>query len=313
MPYRHISVMPDEVIHMLNCQPGKIYVDGTLGGAGHAALILEKIQPGGRLIGIDQDMDAIQNAIQILNHEKQQVDLFHDNYINLKDILFQLKINAVDGILLDLGLSLNQLENSGRGFSFMRDEPLDMRMNVKSKSTAEDIVNSYDEKSLASLFWEKGDERYARSIAKRIVLKRKKERIRTSKQLADTICEVVPSQKKQDKKRIHPATKSFMALRIEVNHELDVLEDFLETAVDLLSPKGRLCILSFHSLEDRIVKHSFRSMDKGCVCPSDFPQCVCGKKKKVNILTRKAQKPSDLEKMVNPMSRSTRLRAVERI
>ncbi len=313
MPYHHISVMPNEVINMLNCRPGKIYVDGTLGGAGHAVLILEKIHPGGRLIGIDQDMDAIQNAIQVLNHEKKQVDLFHDNYINLKDILFQLKINAVDGILLDLGLSLNQLENSGRGFSFMRDEPLDMRMNVKSKITAEDIVNRYEEKSLASLFWEKGDERYARSIAKKIVLKRKKERIRTSKQLADTICEVVPPKKKQDKKRIHPATKVFMALRIEVNHELDVLEGFLETAVDLLNPKGRLCILSFHSLEDRIVKHTFRSMDKECVCPSDFPQCVCGKKKKVNILTRKAQKPSELEKMVNPMSRSTRLRAVERI
>ncbi len=313
MPYHHISVMPNEVINMLNCRPGKIYVDGTLGGAGHAVLILEKIHPGGRLIGIDQDMDAIQNAIQALNHEKQQVDLFHDNYINLKDILFQLQINAVDGILLDLGLSLNQLENSGRGFSFMRDEPLDMRMNVQSKITAEDIVNRYEEKSLASLFWEKGDERYARSIAKKIVLKRKKERIRTSKQLADMICEVVPSQKKQDKKRIHPATKVFMALRIEVNQELDVLEGFLETAVDLLNPKGRLCILSFHSLEDRIVKHTFRSMDKGCVCPSDFPQCVCGKKKKVNVLTRKAQKPSEIEKMVNPMSRSTRLRAVERI
>ncbi|RJP76775.1 MAG: 16S rRNA (cytosine(1402)-N(4))-methyltransferase RsmH [Desulfobacteraceae bacterium] len=313
MSYRHVSVMPNEVISMLNCRPGKIYVDGTLGGAGHAALILEKSKPDGRLIGIDQDEDAIRNAVRVLDHEKQRVHLFHDNYFHLKDILSQLTIDAVDGILLDLGLSLNQLENSGRGFSFMRDEPLDMRMNTQSEVTAEDIINRYEEKSLASLFWEKGEERWSRPIAKKIVAARKQDRIRTSKQLADIICEVVPFEKRPGKKRIHPATKVFMALRIQVNQELEVLEGFLETAVDLLNPGGRLCILSFHSLEDRIVKQAFRRLDKGCTCPSDFPHCVCGKEKTVNVLTRKVRKPSEVETIENPMSRSTKLRAVEKI
>lgn len=313
MPYRHVSVMPNEVIRMLNCRPGKIYVDGTLGGAGHAGLILENIKPGGRLIGIDQDWDAILNARQLLAHEKQHVDLFHDNYVNLKEILSQLTIDAVDGILLDLGLSLNQLENSGRGFSFLRDEPLDMRMNIDSDVTAADIVNTWDEKALASLFREKGEERYARPIAGKIAARRKQSRFQTSRQLADMICEMVPSRKRQEKKRIHPATRVFMALRIEVNRELEVLQNFLAEAVDLLNPGGRLCILSFHSLEDRMVKQAFRMLEKGCVCPPDFPRCVCGKKKMVKVLTRKVQKPSEEEVAVNPMSRSTRLRAFEKI
>ncbi len=304
--------MPEETVEMLNCRPGKIYVDGTLGGSGHAGLILERITPGGTLIGIDQDMDAVQNAKDVLSPFQDHVHLVHDNFVNLKSILAQFDISVVDGILLDLGLSLNQIENSGRGFSFMRDEPLDMRMNVTSSTTAEDIINRFDEKALATLFRKNSDERWARPIARKIVKERNRHPIRSSKQLADIVCSVVPRKRKPGR-TIHPATKVFMALRIAVNRELEVLETFSETAVEMLNPGGRLCILSFHSLEDRIVKHSFKRLEKGCICPSDFPQCNCGRKKLVRVLTPKALKPSDREIAENPLSRNTRLRVVEKI
>jgi 16S rRNA (cytosine1402-N4)-methyltransferase len=304
--------MPGEAVNMLNCRPGKIYVDGTLGGCGHAGLILQRIAPGGTLIGIDQDMDAFQNAKEILAPFKDHIHLVHDNFVNLKGILAQLDISAVDGILLDLGLSLNQIENSGRGFSFMRDEPLDMRMDVTSSTTAEDIVNRFDEKALATLFRKNSDERWAHPIARKIVRERNKRLIRSSKQLADIVCSVVPKKKKHGR-RIHPATKVFMALRIAVNQELEVLKTFSDTAVEILNPGGRLCVLSFHSLEDRIVKHSFKRLEKGCICPSDFPRCNCGRTKLVRVLTPKALKPSDSEIAENPLSRNTRLRAIEKI
>ncbi len=304
--------MPEEAVDMLNCRSGKIYVDGTLGGCGHAGLILERIAPGGTLIGIDQDMDAIQNAKKVLTPFQDHIHLVHDNFVNLKRILDQLDISAVDGILLDLGFSLNQIENSGRGFSFMRDEPLDMRMNVESSTTAEDIVNRLDEKALATLFRKNSDERWARPIARKIVRERNRRLIRSSKQLADIVCSAVPRKKKHGR-RIHPATKVFMALRIAVNQELEVLETFSEAAVEMLNSGGRFCTLSFHSLEDRIVKHSFRRLEKGCICPSDFPKCNCGRTKLVRVLTRKALKPSDREIAENPLSRNTRLRAIEKI
>ena len=303
--------MPEEAVNMLNCRPGKIYVDGTLGGCGHAGLILERIAPGGTLIGIDQDMDAFQNAKEVLAPFQDHIHLVHDNFFNLKRILAQLDISAVDGILLDLGLSLNQIENSGRGFSFMRDEPLDMRMDVTSSTTAEDIVNRFDEKALATLFRKNSDERWARPIARKIVRERNRCLIRSSKQLADIVCSVVP--KKKHGRHIHPATKVFMALRIAVNRELEVLKTFSDTAVEMLNPGGRLCVLSFHSLEDRIVKHSFKRLEKGCICPSDFPRCNCGRTKLVRVLTPKALKPSDNEIAENPLSRNTRLRAIEKI
>jgi len=304
--------MPDEAVDMLNCRPGKIYVDGTLGGCGHAGLILERIAPGGMLIGIDQDIDAIQHAKEVLASFQNHIHLVHDNFVNLKGILAQLDIYAVDGILLDLGLSLNQIENSGRGFSFLRDEPLDMRMNIASETTAEDIVNRFDEKELAALFKENSDERWARPIARKIIRERNRSLIRSSRQLADIVCSVVPKKRKHGK-HIHPATKVFMALRIAVNRELEVLKTFLENVVELMNPGGRLCILSFHSLEDRIVKHSFKKLEKGCICPPDFPECNCGIKKMVRVLTRKALKPSNREITENPPSRNTRLRAFEKI
>lgn len=312
MPYYHIPVMLREVIHFLNCQPGKIYVDCTLGGCGHALAILEKIIPEGLLIGMDQDKDAIQNAKKVLKPYSLNIRLFHDNFIYLPERLSQLNIPAVDGILLDLGLSLHQLESSGRGFSFKRDEPLDMRMNTESSTKAEDLINCMGEENLRKIFWEYGEERWSRHIARKIVKERKRKPIKSSMQLARIVCDAIPKAAASGQ-RIHPATRVFMALRIAVNKELERLHSFMEDAADILNPKGRLCVLSFHSLEDRIVKNRIKALEKGCTCPPDFPKCVCNKKSVVRVLTRKAQRPTKEEISANPMARSTRLRAAEKI
>lgn len=312
MPIRHPSAMPEEVLACLNCQPGKTYVDGTLGGAGHARRICERISPGGRLIGIDQDPAAVKNAEAVLAPFECQRHLFHDNFQNLPAILLQLNIPAVDGILLDLGISLYQLEASGRGFSFMRDEPLDMRMNPATGRAAEALVNGLDAQALAHIIRLYGEERWAKRIADRIVAARSQRPIRTSRQLSDIITAAVPA-KAAAKERIHPATRSFMALRIAVNGELDVLAGFLESALDCLMPKGRLCILSFHSLEDREVKRRMKAWASGCTCPKEIPVCICGKKPLVRLLTRKVMRPTAAEIANNPLARSTRLRAVEKL
>lgn len=310
MSYRHIPVMLSEIIYYLNCKPGKIYVDCTLGGSGHAKAICEKIVPGGLLIGIDQDKDAIRNAKKVLKPYWSNIRLFHDNFINLSAILSQLNIAAVDGILLDLGISLHQLESSGRGFSFKKDEPLDMRMNTESSIKAEDLINRAEEKNLVRIFKEYGEERWARRIARRIVESRRDKRIGSSKELAQIVCRAVPKRAAQ---RIHPATRVFMALRIAVNKELERLDLFMKNAADFLNPKGRLCVLSFHSLEDRIVKHRIKALEKGCICPPDFPECVCSKKRIVSALTRKVLRPTEEEIAINPMARSAKLRAIEKI
>jgi 16S rRNA (cytosine1402-N4)-methyltransferase len=312
MSYKHIPVMPVEVLECLNCRPGKIYVDCTLGGSGHAGAIAEKIIPDGLLIGIDQDKNAIKNAENVLKPYEQNIRLFHDNFINLPKILSQLNITAVDGILLDLGLSFHQLDGSGRGFSFKKDEPLDMRMDIRSDKTAADIINGMGEKDLAKIFREYGEERWARQIAAKIVKERMHQPIRSSKKLARIVCDTVPK-KALSTRRIHPATKVFMALRIAVNKELERLASFMENVTDLLNPEGRLCVLSFHSLEDRIVKHRIRELEKECTCPPSFPICVCKTKRVVRSLTRKALKPTDQEIRVNPMARSVRLRGAEKI
>ncbi|MEE8399576.1 MAG: 16S rRNA (cytosine(1402)-N(4))-methyltransferase RsmH, partial [Desulfobacterales bacterium] len=252
MSYRHTPVMPTEVLQYLGCQPGKTYVDCTLGGSGHARLILDNVMPGGVLIGIDQDQDAIRHGEVVLASFAPHVHLVHANFIDLREILMQLDITAVDGILLDLGISQDQLESSGRGFSFKRDEPLDMRMNGGTGTTAEDLVNRMTERDLKRIFAEYGEERWAGRIARRIVEERKRERIQSSLSLARIISRAIPKGNATHR-RIHPATRAFMALRIAVNQELENLRIFLESAVNLLSPKGRLCVLSFHSLEDRIV------------------------------------------------------------
>ena len=242
MLYRHIAVMLKETVDYLNCKPGKIYVDCTLGGSGHAKAICKEIAPEGLLIGIDQDNDSIRNAKKVLKPYESIVRIFHDNFVNLPVILRQLNISAVDGILLDLGISFHQIESSGRGFSFNKDEPLDMRMNTASGPTVEDLINSVSEKDLRHIFKIYGEERRARQIARRIIQVRGQKEISSSKQLAQIVCDAIPK-KARVHQRIHPATRVFMALRIAVNQELDRLEAFMENVVDLLNPKGRLCFI----------------------------------------------------------------------
>jgi 16S rRNA (cytosine1402-N4)-methyltransferase len=304
--------MLNEVVFYLNCQPGKIYVDCTLGGSGHGKAICQKIIPDGLLIGIDQDIDAIKHAKSVLQDYSSNVHLFHGNFVRLPEFLSQLNISAVDGILLDLGVSLYQLEASGRGFSFRKDEPLDMRMDIQQPETAEDLINRLSAKDLQKTFKEYGEERWAKQIADNIAKIRQKKKIRTSKDLAQIVIASIPGRAAFNQ-TIHPATRVFMALRIAVNQELERLKIFLEHAVDYLNSKGRLCVLSFHSLEDRIVKQRLKRLEKGCICPADFPACVCGHKPEVRALTKKVVRPSKEEVAVNPMARSTRLRAVEKL
>ncbi|MCF8052002.1 MAG: 16S rRNA (cytosine(1402)-N(4))-methyltransferase RsmH [Desulfobacterales bacterium] len=311
MAYRHISVMREEVLAHLNCSPGKVVVDGTLGGCGHAGAILDRIVPGGLLIGIDQDPEAIRHAEAMFKDRRDNVRLFHDNFANLPAILSKLAISGVDGILLDLGLSLYQLEESGRGFSFRREEPLDMRMDTESKTMAADLIQQADEKELARIFREYGEERWANRIARAVVRRRKKRPIATAKDLSQIVVGAIP--KAGAGGRIHPATRVFMALRIAVNQELERLEAIMDTVPELLNAGGRLCVLSFHSLEDRIVKHRLKQHAAGCICPPGLPVCTCNHHPTLRILTRKAETPSQGEVRANPMARSTRLRAAERL
>lgn len=311
MPYRHVSVMVKEVLDFLNCSPGKTIVDGTLGGGGHARAILGAIAPHGALIGIDQDPAAIDEARRTLRDYSPSIQLYHDNFVSLPQILRRSNTQRVDGILLDLGLSLYQLEDSGRGFSFLRDEPLDMRMNPNGKRTAEVMVNRSSEKELADVIASFGEESWARRIAKRLVAARQQGAIVSSRRLADIVTEAIPA--KHRSRRIHPATRTFQALRIAVNQELENLKAFLVHAIDCLNPGGRLCIVSFHSLEDRIVKEHFKAWAQGCQCPPRFPVCTCGKKPQVKLLTKKPLRPGRSEVEANPMARSAKLRAAEKL
>ena len=311
MSYVHIPVMLEEVLQYLDCKPGHVVVDGTLGGAGHAKAILDRIIPGGLLIGIDQDKDAIENAREKLKSYASNLHLFHGNFIQSSEALSQKGIVSVDAILLDLGVSLHQLKYSGRGFSFNEDEPLDMRMNMNIRTTAEDIVKHMTEKGLIKILRDYGEERWARRISRKIISVRSRKAIRTSRELAELVQEAVPK-KAQYSQQIHPATRVFMSLRIAVNQELERLDQFMRMAGNLLQPHGRLCVLSYHSLEDRIVKHRFKQMEKGCRCPPDFPQCICNEKPVVQVLTRKAVRPTKEEVKQNPPARSARLRAVEK-
>jgi 16S rRNA (cytosine1402-N4)-methyltransferase len=303
--------MVQEIVQYLNCSPDKTYVDGTLGGGGHARAILEAIGSQGFLLGIDRDQEAIVHAGKSLRQFKPNFRLFHNNFTDLPAILSEVRTTGVDGILLDLGVSLHQLEGSGRGFSFMRDEPLDMRMNTEEGVTAESLVNTLPERDLASLIARYGEERYASRIAKRIVASRRQEKIRSSLQLADIVKRAIPAERRRG--RIHPATRTFQAIRIAVNRELDCLERFLDVATECLKPGGRLCIVSFHSLEDRIVKNKFKTLARGCTCPPDFPRCVCGKPPQISILTKRPVRAGDEEIKANPMARSAKLRAAERL
>lgn len=312
MDFNHISAMPKEVLQYLNPKPGGIYVDGTLGGAGHSLAILNLIGPEGLLIAIDQDIDAIKNAEKKLAAYKDNTKLVHNSFDNLSEILEKLNIEKVDGILIDIGLSQHQLESSGRGFSFRKDEPLDMRMDIRAENKASDLVNNLDAKNLAKIFFEFGEEKFSRQIASKIVKEREKSPITTSRMLAELVYDTIPA-KAIAKQKIHPATRVFQALRIAVNKEIERLQTFLDNFPSLLKPTGRLCVLSFHSLEDRLVKKKIRELEKECVCPHDFPICVCDTVKQVKSLTRKVIRPTQEEIDINPMARSTRLRACEKI
>lgn len=305
MPYRHVPVMLAEVLEFLNCRPGRTYVDGTLGGAGHARAVLERTAPNGRLIGLDQDADAIANAASVLRPFGDRVHLVHANFEHLPEILHGLGIAGADGILLDLGVSLHHYEGSGRGFSFQKDEPLDMRMDVRGPQTAAEIVNAASEDELRALFLEYGEERFAGRIARRIVAARRMSPVRTSAALARVVAGAVPG---RSHGRIHPATRVFMALRIAVNRELERLQALLEALPQVLAPGGRICVLTFHSLEDRIVKQRFKALEvpRRAADPGDPARCL-------RVLTRKVVRPSAEETAANPPARSTKLRAAERV
>ncbi|MFH1980774.1 MAG: 16S rRNA (cytosine(1402)-N(4))-methyltransferase RsmH [Pseudomonadota bacterium] len=312
MAFEHTSAMPEEVARHLACAPGMTAVDGTVGGAGHAAAICRRISPGGIFIGVDRDIDAIKHAKNVLEaFQDVTVHLVHDTFANLKTILHRLGLTRVDRILLDLGVSLHQLKAGARGFSFTADEPLDMRMDVRQPLTAADLVNDSSQETLADILWRYGEERHSRRIARQIVESRSREPITTAAVLADIVSRAAPRPRQQQ--RLHPATRTFMALRIAVNEELIQLEGFMDSVPDVLQAGGRLCVLSFHSLEDRIVKHAMKTLARACVCPPELPRCTCGGRAQFRLLTRRTERPSDAEIHSNPAARSTRLRAIERL
>lgn len=305
--FKHYSVMLNEVIESLDIKPDGIYVDGTLGGAGHSYHIAEKLTDGGRLIGIDQDEDAIRAATERLAPFSDRVTIVKDNYENMASIVHSLGIKKVDGILLDLGVSSFQLDESDRGFSYMHEEaPLDMRMDRDQKLTAADIVNTYSQKELARILSDYGEEKFAERIAENIVKEREISPFKTTGDLNRVIDESIPV--KYKKTGGHPSKRTFQAIRIELNRELSVLEDHLDEMIDLLNEDGRISIITFHSLEDRIVKSNFRKNENPCICPPEFPVCVCGKKSKGRVLSRKPVTPSEKELSENSRSRSAKLR-----
>lgn len=308
--FHHLSVLPDEVIHYLALKPDGIYLDGTLGGAGHASLILESA-PAATLIGIDRDQEALAAAGERLAAHRERISLLHGDFANVAEHLSGLGITALDGFILDLGVSSHQLDTRERGFSFQQDAPLDMRMDTSSGSTAADLVNEIPEQELERILIQYGEERWAKRIASFIVKERAESQITTTFRLVDIIKGAVPKAKWDE--RIHPATRTFQALRIAVNTELDSLERGMRAALDLLKPGGRGVIISFHSLEDRIVKHIFREYAEGCTCPRQLPICVCGKQPRVKILTGRPVAATQAETDINSRARSAKLRAVEKL
>lgn len=308
--FRHLSVLPDEVIRFLEPADGKTYLDGTLGGGGHAALILEKA-PEAMLIGIDRDQAALAAAGARLAVHGERVRLVHGDFAGVAEHLRSLGIAALDGFILDLGVSSHQLDTRERGFSFQQDAPLDMRMDTSCGETAADLVNELPEQELERIIAEYGEERWSKRIASFIVKERAESPITTTFRLVDIIKGAVPKAKWDE--RIHPATRTFQALRIAVNSELESLERGMRDAIDLLKPGGRGVIISFHSLEDRIVKHIFREYAEGCTCPRQMPVCACGKQPRVKVLTGRPVTATEAEINDNPRARSAKLRAVEKL
>jgi 16S rRNA (cytosine1402-N4)-methyltransferase len=312
MTFTHKSVLLNEVIESLDIKADGIYVDGTLGGAGHASAVCERLGSQGRLIGIDQDADAIEASKERLSafDGRCQVTIVRDNYRNMRSVLDGLEVDLVDGIYLDLGVSSYQLDTPERGFTYREDAPLDMRMDDRNPMTAADIVNTYSLHDLARIIREYGEDKFAQNIAKHICIEREKAPIETTGRLAQIVSESIPM-----KMRVtggHPAKRTFQAIRIELNSELDVLKESLDTMIDSLKPGGRLAVITFHSLEDRIVKEAFKTAANPCICPKNFPVCTCGRVSKGKVVTSKPILPSEGELEENPRSASAKLRVFER-
>ncbi len=311
MEFKHISVLLQETIDSLAIKPDGIYVDGTTGGGGHSYEICKRLGPEGRLICIDQDTEALEAAGERLKPFAGQITMVKSNYSQMKEVLKEQGIDKVDGIVLDLGVSSYQLDNGKRGFSYRENAPLDMRMDQDSTVSARDIINEYSESELCRIIREYGEERFARNIARNICKKRQDKPIETTFELVDIIRGSMPAKARNAKG--HPAKRTFQAIRIECNQELEVLQWALNDMVDMLKDGGRISIITFHSLEDRIVKTNFRKYENPCTCPPDFPVCVCGNKSKGKVITRKPILPSEEECNKNTRSKSAKLRVFERI
>lgn len=308
--FKHKSVLLDETIEMLDIKPDGIYVDGTLGGGGHSYEICKRLGDKGRLIGIDQDEAAILAGSDRLKEFGDKVTIVRSNYSNMKTVLLDLGIQKVDGILLDLGVSSYQLDTPERGFSYKENAPLDMRMDTRNDITAKDIVNNYSEHDLYRIIRDYGEDKFAKNIAKHIVRVRGEKPIETTDELTEAIKAAIPMKIRMNTG--HPAKKTFQAIRIELNKELEVLSKSLDDMIEMLNDKGRLCIITFHSLEDRIVKSSFRKNEDPCTCPPNFPVCVCGNRSQGTVITRKPIAPSDEEVLNNKRSKSSKLRVFEK-
>lgn len=309
MEFSHVSVLLNETVDSLNIKPDGIYVDCTLGGAGHTSLVLSRLGANGRVIGIDRDDDALQNAKEKIKDER--LITVKDNFENLKNAVNSVGFDKVDGIIMDLGVSSHQLDVAERGFSYIKDAPLDMRMDQTAPLTAYDVVNRYTERDLARILRDYGEERFAPKIASRICSARNEKPIETTLQLAEIIISAIPQKFRYEGG--NPAKRSFQAIRIEVNGELDCIPKAIEDGADILNVGGRMSIISFHSLEDRLVKNGFQKLERPCTCPSDFPVCVCGKKQVVKIITKKPILPSEEELQYNSRSHSAKLRVCERV
>lgn len=310
MEFNHVSVLLNECLEGLNIKENGIYVDGTLGGAGHSSEILKRLSKEGRLIGIDQDTDALKAAKEILK-DYSNVTFVHSNFSNIENVLNNLNIDGVDGILMDLGVSSYQLDEGERGFSYMKDAPLDMRMNRENDFSAYNVVNEYSEEDLYRIIRDYGEEKFAKRIASFIVENRQEKNIETTLELVEIIKNAIPAKARREGP--HPAKRTFQAIRIEVNSELSILNKTIEDGVEKLNKGGRMAIITFHSLEDRIVKNKFRDLAVSCRCPKEFPVCVCGEKAKVKIISRKAIEPTKEEVEINPRSRSAKLRVIEKL
>jgi len=311
MEFKHVSVLLEECIENLNIKPDGIYVDGTLGGGGHASYICQHLSPEGTLIGIDRDQDALNAASERLKDYPCQKIFVQSNYSDIRNVLEELELDGIDGALLDLGVSSFQLDNAERGFSYMHDAPLDMRMNQDDSFTAYDVVNEYDQKELTRIISKYGEEKWASRVATFIVNGRKDGPIETTGQLVELIKAAIPAKARREGP--HPAKRTFQAIRIEVNDELGQLEHAIEEFCDVLNPEGRLCVISFHSLEDRIVKEIIAKRVNPCTCPKEFPVCVCGKTADIKKISKKPILPSAEELEFNPRSRSAKLRVCEKL